>query len=99
VGPWLLAHALQVPVMLCFGLYLGGKRYRLVFEPVAERIVIPRNQRGPALDALIAHYAARLDHYARLAPYNWFNFYDFWQQDLRAPAGAEPAVVGQRVSA
>jgi predicted LPLAT superfamily acyltransferase len=101
VGPWLLAHALQVPVMLCFGLYLGGKRYRLVFEPVAERIVIPRNQRGPALDALIAHYAARLDHYAHLAPYNWFNFYDFWQQDLRAPAGAEPepAVVGQRVSA
>ena len=99
VGPWLLAHALQVPVMLCFGLYLGGKRYRLVFEPVAERVVIPRNQRGPALDALIAHYAARLDHYAHLAPYNWFNFYDFWQQDLRAPAEPEPAVVGQRISA
>ncbi|MFK2902614.1 acyltransferase [Dyella ginsengisoli] len=101
VGPWLLAHALQVPVMLCFGLYLGGKRYRLVFEPVAERVVIPRNQRGPALDALIAHYAARLDHYAHLAPYNWFNFYDFWQQDLRVPAGGagQPADVGQHASA
>lgn len=102
VGPWLLAHALQVPVMLCFGLYLGGKRYRLVFEPVADRIVIPRRERGPALDALIAHYAARLEHYARQAPTNWFNFYDFWQQDrcVRADSGgAEPAELGRHASA
>lgn len=99
VGPWLLAHALQAPVMLCFGLYLGGNRYRLVFEPVAERIVIPRAERAPALDALIAHYAARLEHHARLAPTNWFNFYDFWQQDLRTGADAGPAGVGQRVGA
>ena len=24
-------------------------------------------------------FADRLAHYARSAPYNWFNFYDFWQ--------------------
>ena len=24
-------------------------------------------------------YADRLAHYARSAPYNWFNFYDFWR--------------------
>ncbi|AND70162.1 hypothetical protein ATSB10_27080 [Dyella thiooxydans] len=99
VGPWLLAHALQVPVMLCFGLYLGGNRYRLIFEPVAERVSIPRAERAAALDALIAHYALRLEHYARIAPTNWFNFYDFWQQDLRAPAGAGPADAGRRVDA
>jgi predicted LPLAT superfamily acyltransferase len=96
IGPWLLAHALQAPVMLCFGLYLGGNRYRLIFEPMAERIVIPRSARASALDALITNYAARLEHYARLAPTNWFNFYDFWQQDLRAP-DAGSAAVGQRV--
>lgn len=90
VGPWLLAHALQAPVMLCFGLYLGGRRYRLVFEPFAERVEIPRQQRGPALDALIARYAARLEHYVRVDPYNWFNFYDFWQ----APADAVDAQAG-----
>jgi len=95
IGPWLLAHALQVPVMLCFGLYLGGNRYRLIFEPVAERIVIPRSARAAALDTLITDYAARLEHYARLAPTNWFNFYDFWQQDLHAP-DADPAAIGQR---
>jgi predicted LPLAT superfamily acyltransferase len=79
VGPWLLAHTLQVPVLLCFGLYLGGKRYRLIFEPFAEQVVIPRHQRASALDALIARYAGRLEHYVHVDPYNWFNFYDFWQ--------------------
>ncbi|MBD8898672.1 acyltransferase [Rhodanobacter sp. DHG33] len=80
VGPWLLAAALKVPVLLCFGLYLGGNRYRLVFEPFAECVTIPREQRGPALDALLARYAARLEHYVHVEPYNWFNFHDFWAQ-------------------
>lgn len=80
VGPWLLAAALKVPVLLCFGLYLGGNRYRLVFEPFAECVEIPRDGRGPALDALLARYAARLEHYVRVAPYNWFNFHDFWRR-------------------
>ncbi|GAB2554140.1 LpxL/LpxP family acyltransferase [Rhodanobacter koreensis] len=97
VSPWLLAHTLQVPVVLCFGLYLGGNRYRLIFEPLADRVEIPRQQRGPALDAMIARYAQRLEHYVHVAPYNWFNFYDFWQQDLRAPAGHGAAPVGERV--
>jgi predicted LPLAT superfamily acyltransferase len=79
VSPWLLAHTLQVPVVLCFGLYLGGNRYRLVFEPLTERVEIPRHNRGPALDAYIASYAQRIEHYIRIAPYNWFNFHDFWQ--------------------
>jgi predicted LPLAT superfamily acyltransferase len=25
-------------------------------------------------------YAERLEHYTRIAPYNWFNFYPFWNQ-------------------
>ena len=99
VSPWLLAHTLKVPVVLCFGLYLGGNRYRLIFEPMADRVEIPRHQRGPALDALIARYAQRLEHYVHVAPYNWFNFYDFWQQDLRAPAVHDAAPVGESIGA
>jgi predicted LPLAT superfamily acyltransferase len=90
VGPWLLANALKVPVLLCFGLYLGGNRYRLVFELFAERVEIPRDRRGPALDALLARYAARLEHYVRLAPYNWFNFHDFWRRPATASAAPLP---------
>lgn len=96
ISPWLLAHSLQVPVVLCFGLYMGGNRYRLVFEPFSDRVEIPRHNRGPALEALVTRYAQRLEHYVHVAPYNWFNFYDFWQQDVRADVGPEPAV-GQHV--
>jgi len=95
VSPWLLAHSLQVPVVLCFGLYMGGNRYRLVFELMADRVHVPRDNRGPALDALIARYAQRLEHYIYVAPYNWFNFYDFWQQDRRSSAQHDAAAVEQ----
>ncbi len=99
ISPWLLAHVLQAPVVLCFGLYLGGNRYRLIFEPMSDRVEIPRDNRGPALDALIARYAQRLEHYVHVAPYNWFNFYDFWQDTPAVAGPAAGAVVGDRVSA
>ena len=92
-APYLIASALNVPVMLCFGLYRGGNRYDLYFENFAERIEIPRTQRGARLDEWLARYAARMEHYARLDPYNWFNFYDFWESDragLPHAADGEP---------
>lgn len=99
VGPWLLAHSLRVPVMLCFGLYEGGNRYRLVFEPFADRIEIPRQDRAKALDDLIARFAKRVEHYIHVAPYNWFNFYDFWQQDVATAVQPDPLPVRERVGA
>ena len=77
-APWLIASALKVPVVLAFGLYRGGNRYDLTFEKFSDSVAVPRQQRAQALLALIQRYAARLEHHARIAPYNWFNFYDFW---------------------
>jgi len=99
VGPWLLAHALRVPVVLCFGLYEGGNRYRLVFEPFADRIDIPRQGRAQALDAVITRFARRVEHYIHVAPYNWFNFYDFWQQDVGTAVQPDAVAVRERVGA
>jgi predicted LPLAT superfamily acyltransferase len=78
-APWLIAAVLKVPVSLAFGLYRGGNRYDLVFESFSDGIDIPRRERAAAIPALIRRYAARLEHYVRQAPYNWFNFYDFWE--------------------
>ncbi|HEY4291788.1 acyltransferase [Luteibacter sp.] len=91
-GPWLLASALKIPVVLCMGIYLGGNRYRLIFEAFSDGIDIPRAERAAALESLVARYAARVEHYARLYPFNWFNFYDFWQET--GPAD-EPAAAAQ----
>ncbi|HRN62925.1 MAG TPA: acyltransferase [Luteimonas sp.] len=91
LAPWQMAAVLKLPVVLGFGLYRGGNRYDLVFEPFCDRLDLPRGRRDEALGALIRGYAARLEHHARQAPYNWFNFYDFWHVDEQQPHAARTA--------
>jgi predicted LPLAT superfamily acyltransferase len=79
VGPFRLASILQRRVVLMVGLYRGGWRYEVYFERLADFTDLPREAREEAVAQAIRHYVGRLEHYARLAPYNWFNFYDFWQ--------------------
>ena len=79
IGPWRLAATLRRPVFLMVGLYLGGNRYRLQFEPLADFSQVERPGREAAIDAAIARYAANLTRLCGEAPYNWFNFFDFWQ--------------------
>jgi predicted LPLAT superfamily acyltransferase len=76
-GPFRVAMLLQRPVVMMAGIYRGGNRYELFFEVLA---MPPENRRdGEAwLDAAMQTYVTRLEHYCREAPYNWFNFYDFW---------------------
>jgi predicted LPLAT superfamily acyltransferase len=77
-GPYLLAALLKCPVYLTFGLYRAPNRYDLFCEPFEEEIQLPREARDEALHAYAQKFATRLEHYVRLAPDNWFNFYDFW---------------------
>jgi predicted LPLAT superfamily acyltransferase len=81
-SPWLFAGALQVPVVLAFGLYRGGKRYDLHFESFPFHMPRDRRERKAALAEVVQRFASRLEHFARLAPYNWFNLYDFWDASL-----------------
>tara|TARA_R110000823_G_scaffold171736_9_gene304192 strand:+ start:29621 stop:30532 length:912 start_codon:yes stop_codon:yes gene_type:complete len=80
-GPWVLAMVLKVPVILCFAVYEGGNRYQLRFTEVYDGTPVARRQRQSALTDLAERYATELEHVVRAYPYNWFNFYDFWQHD------------------
>lgn len=82
-GPLHLAAVTKVPVLLFFGLYSGGNRYEIHFELLAEKIDIDRNDRTASIQRWAQAYVDRLAYYARLSPYNWFNFYDFWQEESR----------------
>lgn len=77
-GAFRLAAALGSPVILFFGLYRGGNRYDAYFEPWRERIDLPRPRSRAALEPLAQAFADRMEHYVRLAPLNWFNFYGYW---------------------
>ncbi|WP_175151104.1 glycosyltransferase family 2 protein [Paraburkholderia ultramafica] len=85
-GPYVLAHALGCPVYLFFCLQ-ERDGYHLYFEPFAERIELPRRERAQHLATWTQRYAARLEHYCRKAPYQWFNFFDFWASPKRGANG------------
>jgi predicted LPLAT superfamily acyltransferase len=77
-GPYQVAAVLGCPIFLCTGLYAPPNRYRLICEPFADRVVLPRAGRDEALAGYAQAFADRLEGYARAHPFCWFNFYDFW---------------------
>jgi len=84
-GPFVLAASLGVPVMLFSAVRTGPRRYAVRFEPFADRIVLDRATRQADLQACVARYAAQLEALCRAHPFNWFNFYLFWEPiDLAA---------------
>ena len=84
-GPFIMASVLRCPVLTVFGTYVPPRRYELRCELLAERVELPRHAREQALTGYVEQFARRLEHYARAAPDNWFNYYDFWQD----PSGSE----------
>jgi predicted LPLAT superfamily acyltransferase len=81
VGPMRLAAMLKRPVLFMCGLYLGGNRYAIHFERLADFSNVERTGRDAAIQAAVAAYAASLERHCRAAPYNWFNFFDFWRTE------------------
>lgn len=79
VGPFRMAAILRRPVLFMVGLYGGGNRYDIHFETLADFSTVPAGAREAAVQAAIARYAQLLEAHCRTAPYNWFNFFDFWQ--------------------
>jgi predicted LPLAT superfamily acyltransferase len=84
VGPFILAAALGSPVVLFFGLRTGPRRYTIRFEAFQDRLVLRRATREADLAAAIATYAGRVEEMCRTFPYNWFNFFPFWETEGHA---------------
>lgn len=78
VGPMRAAAMLRRRVIFMAALYLGGRRYRLVFAPVADFTDVTPQDREARIAAAVETYAGLLGAQCRAAPLNWFNFYDFW---------------------
>lgn len=79
VGAYVLAAALRCPLatMACVH---EGDGYAVRFETFAERVELPRGSRDAALAGYAAQFAQWLEAQLRAAPYDWFNFFPFWDQ-------------------
>ena len=78
LGPWIVAASLDVPILLFYGIRTGPRRYIVQFEPLVDRLNIPPTKRTTELQRWVARYAIALETRCRAHPFNWFNFYPFW---------------------
>lgn len=77
-GPYLIAAILHCPVLCFFGLRVDHFRYDTYAIKLADQIELARGQREEMAQRYAQQYADLLAEKARRYPYNWFNFYEFW---------------------
>ena len=78
-GPFRVAMLLQTPVVMMIGIYRGGRTYDVFFETLAEAPETRPKDGDAWVSDMMRRYVERLEHHCREAPFNWFNFYDFWK--------------------
>lgn len=76
-GPYILASLLKCPVYVLFCLR-AEQGFELHVEKIADRITLPRQDRDESLRRYTESFTNRLEHYVIKAPYQWYNFFDFW---------------------
>ena len=80
-GPWLLASLLKAPVNTVFCLKENG-RYRLKLRHFCPIIQGRGAQREQNIQQAMQQYARLLERECSENPLLWFNFYDFWNDNL-----------------
>ncbi|WP_105201467.1 LpxL/LpxP family acyltransferase [Pseudoalteromonas sp. T1lg10] len=79
-GPFILAALLECPIYWLF-CTRSGDGFDVHFSHYSEALSLPRKTRQQALAQVIDDYAQELQRVTLQCPYQWFNFYDFWQRD------------------
>jgi predicted LPLAT superfamily acyltransferase len=78
-GPFILAAMLKCPVYFIFCLKNNG-RYEVHLEKLTDALELPRASRQQELQRVIALFANRAEQHCLTFPYQWYNFFDFWQK-------------------
>ncbi|MDH3428622.1 MAG: glycosyltransferase family 2 protein [Gammaproteobacteria bacterium] len=78
-GPFILASLLDCPVYFLFCLK-KDRKYEVYLEKLADKLELPRATRKQDLERVIRRYAALLEEHCLAFPYQWYNFFDFWQE-------------------
>ncbi len=81
LGPFLLAGVLRCPVRFAICVCTGPGRYTTVLRSLAEGEPVPRLEREKQAHQLMERYVALVEHWCLRHPFQWFNFYDFWEEE------------------
>lgn len=78
-GPYILASLLECPVYTAAAIK-EEKKYHVNVDLFSEKIVLDRKNRPEQLQTYAHQYAQYLEQLALKYPYQWYNFFDFWQK-------------------
>lgn len=84
IGPYMLAKALACPVNFMFAYRHKSENNKVVFDvtAVCDRLVLSRKNKLDDIRQYAQQFANKLEAHSLLAPYQWFNFYDFWNPEI-----------------
>jgi len=95
-GAFILAALLQSPVYALFCLKKHAvtqeSHFDIHVELLAETLPFARRQRQAVIAEVVKNYAALLEKYCLIAPFQWFNFHDFWKSI--PPSNQDPSNPG-----
>jgi predicted LPLAT superfamily acyltransferase len=87
VGAYVLASLLACPLLL-LGCVREGGGHLVRFELLANCVQLPRAGREQALQQWAGLFAGGLEALLVRAPYDWFNFFPFWDTGAASDGGA-----------
>ncbi len=83
-GAFVLAGVLGCPILFIVGLRRARAAYDVFADTLADGVPLTPRLRVERVREIVAGYARRLEAFCLRAPYQWFNFYDFWEDEAAA---------------
>ena len=77
-GTFRIAALLNRPLYFMAGLYTGPRHYEIFINQIADFSSVEKMDKDKAIQDAMLTYVNEVEKYCHMAPYNWFNFYDFW---------------------
>jgi len=74
-GPFILALKLKAPVVFVYAFKEGATHYHLYSTPIMQF----DSRKGDTLQGILNAYAGSMESMTRRYPYQWFNYYNFWE--------------------
>ena len=84
LGPFLLQGVLGCAMLYTSCIRTGPAHYTATMQVFAPAGVVPRAERQKRAEQLVQKYAAILEAGCVEAPYQWFNFYEFWRDGAQS---------------
>jgi predicted LPLAT superfamily acyltransferase len=79
-GPFALAALIGCPLMFAAAVREGDLTYRVESFPIHPGGRVPRTERDKVVEEMMRRYARALEDACLRAPYQWFNFFRFWEE-------------------